>query len=307
MEALRRAGFIVTEAWPLDTEMKGRVRAMDSAALATSIFLVARKRDGRATGSYETKVNPELVSLVRERVEALWQMGITGSDLVIAAVGAGLRAFTQFERVEYANGEEVPAETFLTEVEAVVLDSLMAKIAGVAGGTVLGVDSASRFYVLWRYVYKAAEVPAGEAIVFTYGQQVELDGQNGLSNSRAALLEKKKGTYRLRDYTERGEVESLGLRDEDEPTKPVPLIDVLHRTLWLMERQPRRLHEYLDDAMPNRQQLRLLANTLAGPGLSGKSEGDRDRLLATTPAEQSALGKLLGNWRALVPEGLFRK
>ena len=158
-----------------------------------------------------------------------------------------------------------------------------------------------------RYVFKAAEVPAGEAIVFTYGQQVELDGQDGLSNGRAALLEKEKGNYRLRDYSERGEIEDLGLRDEDDPGGSVPLIDTLHRTLWMMENQPRRLHEYLDEAMPNRQQLRLLANTLAGPGLSGKSDTDRERLLATTSDEQSALGKLLANWKALVPESLFEK
>ncbi|HZO90058.1 MAG TPA: DUF1156 domain-containing protein [Chthonomonadaceae bacterium] len=47
VDALRRAGFTVTEAWPLDTEMKTRLRGMESAALASSIFLVARKRDGR--------------------------------------------------------------------------------------------------------------------------------------------------------------------------------------------------------------------------------------------------------------------
>ena len=54
VEALRRARFTVTEAWPLDTEMKGRIRAMDSAALASSISLVARKQEATETGSYET-------------------------------------------------------------------------------------------------------------------------------------------------------------------------------------------------------------------------------------------------------------
>ena len=53
VDALRRARFTVTEAWPLDTEMKGRIRAMDSAALASSISLVARKQEARETGSYE--------------------------------------------------------------------------------------------------------------------------------------------------------------------------------------------------------------------------------------------------------------
>ena len=51
VDALRNAGFVVTEAWPLDTEMTGRLRAMDSAALASSIFLVARKREGAKTGN----------------------------------------------------------------------------------------------------------------------------------------------------------------------------------------------------------------------------------------------------------------
>jgi len=44
---------------------------------------------------------------------------------VIACVGAGLRAFTKYEKVEYANGEEVPAEKFLAEVEGAVLDGMM--------------------------------------------------------------------------------------------------------------------------------------------------------------------------------------
>src|SRR5207244_9336811 len=60
VEALRRSGFTVIEAWPLDTEFGGRLIAIDSAALASSIFLVARKRNGAKTGSYEEEVRPAL-------------------------------------------------------------------------------------------------------------------------------------------------------------------------------------------------------------------------------------------------------
>jgi putative DNA methylase len=113
---------------------------METAALASSIFLVARKREGAETGSYEDDVRSDLEQIVRERVDSLWKMGITGADLVIAAVGAGLRAFTRFSRVEYANGEEVPAEKFLAEVEGVVLETLLEKIFGMAGSGVAAVD-----------------------------------------------------------------------------------------------------------------------------------------------------------------------
>jgi len=323
VDALRRAGFIITEAWPLDTEKPGRLRAQASAALASSIFLVARKREGSVTGSYEDDVRPELEKIVRERVDSLWKMGITGADLVIAAVGAGLRAFTRFSRVEYANGEEVPAEKFLAEVEGVVLETLLEKIIGVTGSGVAAVDGPSRFYVLWRYTYKAAEMDAGEAIVFTYGQNVELDGQNGLTAGNRALAEKKKGKYRLRDFTERGDNERLGM-PEAHTGKPAPLIDALHRILWLVENQPRHLPRFLDEARPDRERLRLVAQALAGTALEGRKDSGPEQLavlpktrqaglparsaqagvVMTTPAEQAALKKLVANWRALIESRL---
>lgn len=301
VDALRTSGFEIEEAWPVDTEMTGGMR-VGTASLASSIFLVARKRDGASDGSYEDDVRPELEKIVRERVDSLWKMGVTGADLVIAAVGAGLRAFTRFSRVEYANGEEIPAEKFLAEVEGVVLETLLEKIFGMTGSGVAAVDGPSRFYVLWRYAYKAAEMDAGEAIVFTYGQNVELDGQKGLSNGRHALIEKKKGKYRLRDFTERGEDEKLGLPDELQAGKPVPLIDALHRILWLVENQPRNLNRFLDEAHPDRERLRLVAQALAGTALEGGQTSSLSQ--GTTAAEQSALKKLVANWRVLIDQRL---
>jgi len=302
VDALRRTGFSVTEAWPLSTESRGRLRSHDSAALASSIFLVARKRESERTGSYEEEVRPELGQIVRERVDSLWKMGITGADLVIAAVGAGLRAFTRFARVEYANGEEVPAEKFLAEVEGVVLETLLEKIFKVAGQGVAAVDGPSRFYVLWRYTYKTAEMDAGEAIVFTYGQNVELDGPNGLSTGRHALVEKKKGKYRLYDFIQRGDDQKLGLPADD--GTPAPLIDALHRILWLLENEPRNLNRFLDEAQPDGERLRLLAQVLAGAALEGSRDNGTEHGVATTPTEQAALKKLLANWRALVERRL---
>jgi len=303
VDALRRAGFTVSEAWPLDTEKPGRLRAQESAALATSIFLVARKRaEGAGTGSYDSDVQPQLHEIIRERVSTLWTQGISGADLVISCVGAGLRAFTRYERVEYANGEEVPAERFLAEVETVVLETILHRLSKEVGGngsrqtSLAGVDPATRFYILWRYTYRWTELDAGEAIVFANGTHVELDGPGSLSYGSRALIEKKKGKYRLLDFTDRGEDEKLGLPDAQAGT-PAPLIDALHRTLWLMENRPRALAEFLRESGVNREQMRLVAQALAGPALKGGEMAD-----VSPTSELAALSKLTANWRAVVED-----
>ena len=71
-------------------------------------------------------------------------MGISGADLVIACVGAGLRAFTRFARVEYANGEEVPAERFLTEVETVVLETILSRLSKEVGSALRRTQTGAR-------------------------------------------------------------------------------------------------------------------------------------------------------------------
>lgn len=294
VDAMRFAGFTVAEAWPLDTELTGH-RKTDTASLASSIFLVARRRESNATGSYERDVRPELERIVRERVDRLWAQGITGADLVIACVGAGLAAFTRYARVEYANGEPVPADSFLAEVEGAVLEALLEKLFGVSPAGVGSVDPVTRFYVLWRYAYRQAAVDAGEAIIFAYPQHVELDGSRGLTAGGNPLVEKKGGKYRLRDFSERGHDEKLGLPREG---AAAPLVDVLHRVLWLVEHRPDRIPAYLDEARPDIERLRVVAQTLAGPALSGNGGGRVP--VPARGAEAAALRKLTTNWRSLI-------
>ncbi len=300
VDGLRQAGFIVTEAWPLDTEKPGRLRAQESAALASSILLVSRKRDNQEIGQYEETVRPELEIIVRERVASLWELGVSGADLVISCVGAGLRAFTRYAKVEYANGEVVPAERFLTEVETAVLETILARISREVGGNggrygLPTVDPWTRFYTLWRYTYKSAELDAGEAIIFANGTHVELDGQLGLSYGSRPLIEKKKAKYRLLDYSERGDDAKLGLPSED--GQSAPLVDALHRLLWLMERHPSGIPEFLREARPNTEQLRLVAQALAGPALKGGELGE-----VASGSELAALTKLTANWRSVVED-----
>jgi putative DNA methylase len=156
------------------------------------------------------------------------------------------------------------------------------------------VDPATRFYILWRYTYRWTELDAGEAIVFANGTHVELDGQGSLSQGSRALIEKKKNKYRLLDFSDRGKDEKLGLPENG---TPAPLIDALHRTLWLMENRPAKLAEFLRESGVNREQMRLVAQALGGPALKGGELTD-----FSPSSELAALGKLTANWRSVVED-----
>jgi putative DNA methylase len=75
---------------------------------------------------------------------------------------------------------------------------------------------------------------------------------------------------------------------------------VLHRLLWLVENRPALIPAYLDQARPDVERLRLVAQTLAGQALAGNGEGGGKSLVAARGAEASALRKLTTNWRTLV-------
>ena len=294
IRALVKAGLTVTEAWPVQTEARGRVNALGAAALRDSIFFVARRREAAETGQYEAEVEPELHRIARERVTTLWAggKGIGGADLLMAAVGAGLRAYTRFARVEYANGEAVPAERYLRVVEGVVLDAMLDEIFGLRGAAVGSVDPMSRFYILWRFTYRESAIEAGDAYVFCYPQGVEIDGPDGIAGPAPALVEKAGGKFRVRSFEERGGGDTLGIGGDG---RPAPLIDVIHRLLWLLDHRPAQVREFLKAARPSQEQLRLVTQALCAPVL-GRAEAQD----ATPTAELRALAKLNANWRGIV-------
>lgn len=301
IDSLRRAGFTITEAWPLDTEMGSRLRGQNSAALASSIFLIARKRNVSEIGDYATDVRPKLAEIIRERVSTLMAEGVTGADLVIACIGAGLRAYTQYKKVELPNGDELPATTFLDEVQKEVVESVLTNVLECDRKGVSLVDKPTQFYIMGRYEYREAEVDFDEANTLAKGVGIELDGASGITDGKQALVQKTKNKVQLRDYQDRGMDEDLGKGAS--AAKLPSLIDILHRMLWLAEHKPSDISNFLSVSQPDATQLRLVAQALAGRALtpnSGDSEGGMQRT-----REQSAIDTFLASWKRLVEDNLF--
>jgi len=295
VDALREARFTIVEAWPLDTEMPTRSVGQGTASLASSIFLVARRREDARVGDWAGQVAPGLKRIVAERVRELPKMGVLGDDLVIAAIGAGLRAYTQFASVELPNGEELKPETYLQEVQREVIETVLADVFKLDLPGIKAIDSVTQFYVMGRFEFGQAWVEFDRANTLAHGVGVELGGPRGLVRGPRALLSQDKGKVRLRDYRERGAQESLG-RPADS-AGPAPLVDVLQRLLWLAEEDPLHVRDFLRMSGADGDRLRLAAQALGGGALTRKGIG-------TTPGEQSALQSLLASWRRLVEETL---
>lgn len=296
IRALRRSRFVVTEAWPLDTEMPDRAGQMNTAHLATSIFIVARRRESEATGDYQREVRPELQRILAERVRTLFKLGVSGSDLIIASLGAGLRAYTQFAKVELPNGDELGEEAFLDEVQREALEIVLEQVLHCDRHGVSTMDKPTQFYVLGRFEYAEESVDYGEVNILAKGVGVEVDGMHGLSAGCFPLVNVTKSAVALLDYAARGNDEDLGLPQNG---AAAPLIDVLHRLLWLSENSPAMVSEFLDGARPDGDKLRLVAQALAGRTITEQG--------GTRSAEQQALDRILASWRNVVEQTLFTR
>ncbi|MEH2158878.1 DUF1156 domain-containing protein [Nostoc sp.] len=314
IDSLRRAGFIITEAWPLDTESRGRMNAQNSAVLASSIFLVARKRTYSTVGDYSMDVRPKLAEIIKERVKTLIAEGVSGADLVIACIGAGLRAYTQYDRVELPNGDELDANSFLNEVQKEVLEEILTEVLKCDKKGISAVDKPTQYYILGRYEYGESIVEFDEANTLARGVGVELDGAAGLTDGKFYLVKKTKNQVQLRDYTERGADADLGIqkteKQQDFNVKPQAigiaptLIDILHRLLWLQENKPQEINNFITLAQPDATQLRLVAQALGGRALTPEA-GATQFVNGHRTKEQQQIDTLLASWKRVVEENLF--
>jgi adenine-specific DNA methylase len=218
--ALLDSGLVMTGAWPLHTEMQARLRARESATLASSIYIVARKMARQPTGFYN-EVREELRRHLDRKLQRLWEEGIGGADFFIAAIGSAIEVFGQYEQVMDYEGNVVRADRLLQDVRTIATDYAVRQILrdGFAGE----VSDLTRLYVLWRWNYGEARVPFDEARKLAQSCGVDLAREWG----RGGFVRKEKEFMRLLGPQQR---KPDDLEDSRE------LIDVLHRVLLLWEK-----------------------------------------------------------------------
>ena len=223
INSLLDSGLIITSAWPLDTEMKGRLRAQEAAALASSIYIVARKMERQSTGFYN-EVKEEMRAHLNVKLHRLWEEGLGGANFFIAAIGSAIEVFGKYEKVMDFEGEIIRAARLLDDVREIATDYAVRQILhnGFAGE----ISDLTRFYVLWRWEYKEARVQFDDARKLAQSCGVDLAREWG----GKSFIVKDKAFIRVLGPQSR---EMEGIRNTSE------LINVLHHVLLLWEKSQR--------------------------------------------------------------------
>ena len=132
LSGMIRGGWTITGSWPIATEMASRLRARDSAALATSIHLICRPRPEDAPIGDWADVLRELPLRVADWIERLQAEGIRGADLVFACIGPALEIFSRYRAVETAEGDTIGLPDYLEKVWEVVGRAALQQVLGTA-------------------------------------------------------------------------------------------------------------------------------------------------------------------------------
>jgi len=222
------AKLSVTASWPLRTEKPGRATSLGTAALASSVSLVCRKRPSDTDSGLWDDVRGHLQQVAKERLDFFWAQGIRGADFFISAIGPALSVFGSFERVIKLSGEAVTVGQFLDEVRSIVTNYALTKILKTTHTA--AIDAETRFYVVWKWSYGGERVPADEA----FKMAKALGMSTNVMWDRTGVLEKSGENVAAVSVEKRKKIRDLG---EPNPTgTPASLIDVLHRMCAFREK-----------------------------------------------------------------------
>src|SRR5271166_3694059 len=268
VSAIIRAGFVVDASRPIQTEMGNRTRALSSAALASSVWLVCRKRPEAARPGWDNRVLDEMRENIYTQLREYWDAGIRGPDFVWAATGPALEAYSKHPVVKKANepGAVMEVSEFLRAVRRIVVDFVVGRVLSHNGeaSAVSGLDDVTTYYLLHRHDFGMDDAPIGACILYaiscglsdhdladryeilqrTGGQAAAEDDEEETATENVEEAEEGTGSkVRLRPWNRRIR-KSMGY---DGDGRPASLIDQAHRLMHLWKAGDLiHVDEYLD-------------------------------------------------------------
>ena len=296
--ALIRAGFVVTASWPIQTEQQTRLRASNSAALASSVWLVCKKRLENKPG-WDKKVLHEMRENITQQLRDFWDAGIRGPDFVWAATGPAMEAFSKHPVVKKADesAQLLTVSDFLREVRRMVVDFIVGRVLTKEGGpeAVTELDDITTYYLLHRHYFGTGEAPIGGCILYSLSCNLS---DSALVNQYDILTQSGRKGREEEENTVEGKDNGIGTQIKLKPwnrrqgpnlglkapgARPVPLIDQVHKLMHLWRAGDQvKVNDYLETN-------NLRRNTLFSQILQALIE------LADAGSEERALLESLSN------------
>jgi putative DNA methylase len=184
LAAVIEAGLAISGTWPIRTEGSGRMIALGTNALASSIVLVCRKRITDAP----TATRREFLAVLKEELPAslahLQHGNIAPVDLAQSAIGPGMAVYTRYAKVIDASGAALTVREALSLINQ-TLDEALAEQEG-------DFDSDSRWALAWFEQFGFAEGEFGVADVLARAKDTSVGGM-----VEAGILVSGKGKVRL--------------------------------------------------------------------------------------------------------------
>jgi adenine-specific DNA methylase len=218
LNSLVQSGLVVTASWPIHTEMKNRLRATASAALASSIYMVCRKMERESLGFWN-ELQPQIKEQVEEKLALFWREGIAGGDFFISAIGPGMETFSRYERVETYAGEPVSTGQLLSFIRQVATDFLVRHLLRDASSE--AIDQEAQFYLTYRWTYLDNRIPYDDARKIASAEGVNLEK---LWDRKNSFVRKRGSKVQVRGPHKRDDVEEIH-----------HIVDAMHRACQLWE------------------------------------------------------------------------
>jgi putative DNA methylase len=186
LDAVIRAGFALSGTWPMRTERENRKINQGANALASSIVLVCRSRQGGFDAPTATR-REFITALKAELPLALAHLqrgNIAPVDLAQAAIGPGMAVYTRYDKVLDAEGNPLSVREALALINQ-TLDEALAEQEG-------DFDADSRWALAWFEQQGFSEGEFGVAETLSKAKNTSVSGLDD-----AGILESKRGKVRL--------------------------------------------------------------------------------------------------------------
>jgi putative DNA methylase len=215
------AGLNITGSWAIDSERSGAGIKVEKAFLSSSVTVSCKPANKSGYGDYKT-VREAIEEKVESEVSELYGLGFRGPDLLTACFGKAVGEFGKYERVEKASGDEVTVAELLEMTRESAFNALLKGFKG---------DDYTKFYIGWLELYGFTESDFDDAAKF----------------SRVGLSINVSDLFAHNIFIKNGNKQTLAQYDARVTVKPnlgtethSPLIDQVHRAMWLYKGGNRR-------------------------------------------------------------------